>query len=80
MGRDISGGIRGAMPGDGLNGVYTLKVLEEHAVQPYMAAQQRTKKSVHDLSNGPDALPLRCMTSRNACVPSVGYRICTRRQ
>eukprot|EP00983_Pelagomonas_calceolata_P050506 1141997-Pelagomonas_calceolata.AAC.14 len=39
LGRDISKGIRGAMTGDGVNGVP-----KEHAVQPYMAAQQRMKK------------------------------------
>eukprot|EP00983_Pelagomonas_calceolata_P130144 1161664-Pelagomonas_calceolata.AAC.9 len=35
-----------------------LKVSEEHAVQPYMAAQRRTEKFVHefDLRNRPHAL------------------------
>eukprot|EP00983_Pelagomonas_calceolata_P045097 1139552-Pelagomonas_calceolata.AAC.2 len=111
IGRDISEGIKGAMAGDGVNGVsymlyaddlslttndsvmhfnsrscsslptfeygdvalpqkeqfnyigmlvdkhITLKVSEEHVVQPYMAAQQRTKKFVHKhiLRNRPHA-------------------------
>lgn len=35
-----------------------LKVFEEHAVRPYMAAQQRIKEFVHehDLRNRPHAL------------------------
>eukprot|EP00983_Pelagomonas_calceolata_P035588 1114256-Pelagomonas_calceolata.AAC.1 len=39
-----------------------LKVSEEHAVQPYMAAQQRIKKYVHEcgLRNRPHDLPWVC--------------------
>eukprot|EP00983_Pelagomonas_calceolata_P055407 1144133-Pelagomonas_calceolata.AAC.4 len=56
-----------------------LKVSEEHAVRPYMAAQQRIKEFVHehDLRNRPHALiwlsqrgSLRCMAFRLGCVKS----------
>eukprot|EP00983_Pelagomonas_calceolata_P018753 589116-Pelagomonas_calceolata.AAC.1 len=52
-----------------------LKVSEEHAVQPYMTAQQRIKEFVHehDLRNRPlsdlaaSGESLRCMAFRLGC-------------